>query len=200
MSTRLQAPFVAGFWKDPAAFQAACSAATARGFRRHDALCPWPLHGLEARLGIKRSWLGRAVFAALLTGALAGFFMQYWMMRVDWPINVGGKPFNSWPQWVVIVFESGILLGAFTTFFLSLGLAAELIPNPASKVLRRACTDDTFALAIPIAGNAPAEEIQAFLLEQGAKSVGTYDTEDQEQAGEDLHREVLAEQEGRVDA
>ena len=173
---QIKAPFVAGTFKDVDAFVHAAEAAGPYGrqYRDLDAVCPYPVHGLDPRLGIKRSWIGRLVLFVLLTGAFGGFMMQQWMMEVDWPIIIAGKPYNSWPAYVVITFESGILLGALTNMAACLFIACKLLPKKATVVLRKELTDDTFALAIPVEGNASEAELRSFLAEQHAENITLY--------------------------
>ena len=125
------------------------------GYKNLDGVMPYPVHGFDADLGLKRSWIGRPVLFMLLSGAFLGFIMQQWMMETDWPIIFAGKPYNSWPAFVVITFEMGILCGALTNFAMCLFVACKMRPRPVTRMLRDDLTDDTFALAIPLQdGNA----------------------------------------------
>ena len=154
---------------------AAAQAANDKGYKNLDGTLPYPVHGFHHNLGIKRSWIGRVVLAALLTGAFCGFMMQWWMMKENWPVIISGKPYNSWPAFVVITFECGILSGALTNMFCVLIAACKLYPQPDTFVLRRDLTDDTFCLAIPLDGNGTEGDLQSFLVEQGAADITAFD-------------------------
>lgn len=171
----IRTPYVAGFFDDPHEFAVAAEASTARGHKHHDAYMPYPVHGFDASLGLRRSWIGRVVLAVLLGGAFLGFMMQYWMMKVDWPIIIAGKPYNSWPAFVVITFEAGILSGAIVNFLTCLLVACRLYPRAETPVVKRACTDDLFALCIPVAENGTPEDLRRFLVDQGARDVALYE-------------------------
>ncbi|MDA3959225.1 MAG: DUF3341 domain-containing protein [Planctomycetota bacterium] len=175
----VKAPYVAGFFSDPKVWTKAVEASTARGHRDHDGFMPYPIHGFDASFGYKRSWLGRLVLFMLLSGAVAGFFTQWYLMKMDWPIIIAGKPYNSWPAYVVITFEAGILSGALTNMFACLFLACKLVPRPFVHVIKEELTDDMFALCIPVNGNGSPEDIKNFLSEQGAEDIALYALEDE---------------------
>lgn len=84
------------------------------GYRRMDAYSPLPVHGLAETLGFHRTRLPLLVFAGGAIGAVGGFFLQYWLNAVDYPLNVGGRPLNSWPSFIVVSFEMTILVAALT--------------------------------------------------------------------------------------
>jgi hypothetical protein len=96
-------------------------AATARarqaGYRDMDAYTPYTVEGLAEILGMRATRLPFVVLVGGLVGAGVGFLMQYWSMAVDYPINVGGRPYNSWPVFIPITFEVMVLVASFAAFF-----------------------------------------------------------------------------------
>ena len=85
----------------------------AAGYRRVEGYSPLPVHGLSEALGFKETLVPWIIFISGVLGCLGGFLMQYWINVVDYPLNVGGRPFNSWPQFIPVTFECTILLAAF---------------------------------------------------------------------------------------
>jgi hypothetical protein len=85
--------------------------ARAAGYTVMEAYTPIPMHEVAHVLGGK-SVLPWIVLGGGVFGAVAGFAMQYWMSVVDYPINIGGRPYNSWPSFVVVTFEMTILCAA----------------------------------------------------------------------------------------
>ena len=75
------------------------------GFKKFEALSPYPIHGMEEACAITRSWIPFVTFGAALTGLTSGLWLTWWTSVVSWPINVGGKPFWSLPAFIPIVFE-----------------------------------------------------------------------------------------------
>jgi Protein of unknown function (DUF3341) len=93
------------------------------GYRHMDAYTPYPVEGLPAELGLPRTRIPLVVLMGGLVGAVGGYFMQYWAAAVDYPVNIGGKPFNSWPAFIPITFEMMVLVAALSAilgmFFLN---------------------------------------------------------------------------------
>jgi hypothetical protein len=92
-----------------------CSAARElrdRGYTRIDAHSPYPLHEVDAALGLRRSPVPLIALVFGLTGAISGYVMQWWMNGVNFPINVGNRPPHSPPTNIPITFELGVLFAA----------------------------------------------------------------------------------------
>lgn len=93
------------------------------GYRVMDAYTPYPVEGLAHELDLPRTRVPFVVLVGGLVGTGAGYFMQYWAMAVDYPLNIGGKPLNSWPAFIPITFEMMVLVAALAAilgmFFLN---------------------------------------------------------------------------------
>lgn len=86
------------------------------GYKKWDLHSPFPIHGIEAAMGIKKTILPYIVFQVGLGGAAAGWLMQYWMTAVDYTgFTVQGKPYGAWEPLTMIIFELGILHAAFAS-------------------------------------------------------------------------------------
>jgi hypothetical protein len=79
-----------------------------------DAYSPIPVEELHHAIGFKATKLPLAVLIGGLLGATGGFSLEYWISAIAYPINVGGKPFVSWPMFIPVTFECGILAAALT--------------------------------------------------------------------------------------
>jgi hypothetical protein len=134
----------------PSLLVAAAQATYDAGYRQINGYSPFPIEELDKAIGFKRTTLPLIVFAGGLLGGLGGFFMQYWMEVMDYPIIVGGKPFNSWPAFIPITFECTVLAAAFSAV---LGmLALNKLPQPYHPVFNAPSFDlatrDSFFLVI----------------------------------------------------
>jgi hypothetical protein len=87
------------------------------GYRQMDAYTPYPVAGLAAELGMRKTRVPFTVLMAGLVGAGVGFFMQFFSMAINYKFNVGGRPHNSWPVFIPVTFELLILVGSFGAFF-----------------------------------------------------------------------------------
>jgi hypothetical protein len=84
------------------------------GYRQLDAYTPFPVHGLSdaLRLDRQRNWVPYLVLFGAIFGGLAGYLLQYYTSAISYPLNIGGRPLNSWPAFMVITFEGAVLMAA----------------------------------------------------------------------------------------
>lgn len=87
------------------------------GYTKTDAFSPFPLHEIDEALGIKRSILPFLVFGGGIAGLLAGLGLQYFVHVIDYPLNVGGRPYFSLPSFIPPAYELTILFAAFAAVF-----------------------------------------------------------------------------------
>lgn len=120
------------------------------GYTKWDVHTPFPIHGMEEAMGIKRTILPKLVAIVGLSGAGLGFLMQWWMSAVDYTLVVQGKPFNSWQAFIPITFECGILFSAFAALIGMMALNG--IPRHNHPLMNKerflACGEDLFVLAV----------------------------------------------------
>lgn len=98
----------------PEELVSATSRAYAEGYRRMDAYTPFPVTGLPEALGSRGTVVSKMVGIAAILGAIGGFGLMYWISVIAYPINVAGRPFNSWPAYIPITFETTVLLASLT--------------------------------------------------------------------------------------
>ncbi|MFV0443038.1 MAG: DUF3341 domain-containing protein [Planctomycetaceae bacterium] len=126
---------------------AAVTAARLRGWTILDAFTPYPIHGLESALGWRPSRLPWVCLICGLLGAAGMLWFEHWTMAVDWPVNVGGKPWNSLPSDVPIAFEAAVLLAGFGSV-IALFAVSRLYPGRRPLLTDPRATDDRFVLRI----------------------------------------------------
>jgi hypothetical protein len=102
---------------EPEALLDAATKMRERGYRRMDAFSPFEVEGLEEALAIPKTRLPWVVLAGGIAGAVLVYALILYSVEIDYPINVGGRPLHSWPPFVVIDFEAGILGAARAGFF-----------------------------------------------------------------------------------
>jgi len=120
------------------------------GYKKIDAYSPFPVEELAEAIGFHRNGVPLVVLIGGLLGGLSGYLMQYWISAVSYPINVGGKPLQSWPAFIVVTFEMTILFAGIAAVFGMLALNGLPMPyHPVFNVSRFAlATKDRFFLIV----------------------------------------------------
>ena len=178
-SLKRVAPYgVLAEFESPKQIYHACEQVRDAGFQRWDAHTPFPVHGLDRAMGLRRSKLPFIVLAMALTGGIAGMSIQWWTSVVAQPLVIAGKPLFSWPAFIPVTFELTVLFGAFGALFGMLGL--NKLPQLYHALFRserfERVTDDRFFISIEATDpRFDAVETTTFLRKLGATHVEIID-------------------------
>jgi hypothetical protein len=165
-------------FEDAERLLAAAGRAREAGYRRLDAYSPFPIHGLAEAIGFRRNLVAPLVLLGGLVGGASGFALQYWISVMAYPVNVGGRPLNSWPAFIPVTFEMTVLIAAVTAVLGMLALNGLPMPyHPLFNVPRFALASrDRFFLCIEAADpQFDAEATRRFL--QGLHPLEVHDVE-----------------------
>lgn len=138
-----------------------------RGHTNLDTHTPYPVHGLEDALGLKRPKIPTLVLMGAIAGACIAYSMIYFCNVIDWPLNIGNRPPHSPPANIPITFELAVLMAGSSSFFGFFTLAR--LPKPYHPIFQsesfQAASIDGFFLSVEVpAGTAPekvAEDVRA---------------------------------------
>ncbi len=137
-------------FESPQELLEAAEKAKLAGYKKMDAYSPFPIHGLSDAIGFRDAKVPFMVFLGGLTGVACGFTLIWYTATIDYPLNVGGKPFNSLPSYIPISFECTVLFSALTAVFGMLAL--NKLPKPYHAIFNtpgfERCSQDRFFLAI----------------------------------------------------
>ncbi len=169
---------VAEFDRAEALLEATQRAARA-GYRRLEAYAPFPIDGLTEAMGFRKTLVPLIVLAGGILGGVGGFSMEWFSATIHYPINVGGRPLDSWPSFIPVTFELTIL-GAAIAAVLGM-LALNRLPQPYHPLFNvdqfRRASQDRFFLCIEATDpRFDAVKTKEFL--QSLQPTGVYDVEE----------------------
>ncbi len=144
-----------------------------KGLNIHDVLSPFPVHGLDKAMGLRRSRLARVAFTGGAIGAIAGFGFQAWVFTKAYPINFGGKPFFAAPSFMPVTFETTVLFAAFS-MVIAFFVVSKLGPGANPVIHDERVSDDRFLVIMGVdddASTAKIAEIEKALKEAGAEGI-----------------------------
>ncbi len=128
-----------------------------------DIYAPYAVHGLDKKMGLLPSRLPWVCFLLGLLGASAKVGFEYWASWLDWPVNVGGKPWDSLPAFVPLTFEIMVLFAGVSTV-IALFMVSGLVPGRKPQLISPRVTNDQFALVFEhTGGNIDIDELHALL-------------------------------------
>ena len=141
--------FLAEF-ENPEDLKRCVQRARQEGYRNMDTYTPFPIEGMGEELRLPHTPVPIIVFIGGLIGAITGYGMQYYSAVISYPLNIGGRPYHSWPSFVVITFELTILFAGISAV---LGmLALNSLPKPHHPLFNEPrferATQDRFFLCI----------------------------------------------------
>jgi hypothetical protein len=131
----------------------ATRAAYAAGYRKMDAYSPFPIDEASEALGFHKTRVPLIVLVGGLFGGLGAYALQYWINVISYPMNIGGRPWHSWPAFIVPTFEMTVLFGGLAGVFGMFALNGLPMPHhPVFNVDRfSAVTRDKFFLVVEAA-------------------------------------------------
>jgi len=139
--------FVVATYSDADSLLRGVEAVRSENFRVYDVYAPYPIHGLDHAMGVRRSrlpWVTFIIGMCALAGALV---LQYYTAVLDWPLNVGGKPNNSTLAFLPVTFELTVLLGGLSTVA-ALFIKGRLYPGKKERLIVEGVTNNKFALVL----------------------------------------------------
>jgi len=134
----------------PGALVRAAERARLEGYRHMDAYSPFPIEQLSEALGLRRSKVPLITLVGGIVGGIAGYSLEYWSQAIAYPMNIGGRPYHSWPHFIPVTFETTVLGAALACF---VGMwALNRLPQPYHPVFNVPAFDrasrDRFFLVI----------------------------------------------------
>lgn len=142
-----QEKFLIGVFDSEEKILAAAKSLASQKIVINDVYSPYPIHGIDAVIGIVRSRLPIVCFIAGLIGLLIALGFQTWVFAIDWPLIVGGKPFFALPAFIPVTFELTVLIAGLTTAAAFL-LRSRLFPGNKVILIADQITNNHFVITI----------------------------------------------------
>ena len=164
--------FVVGIYDDEDVLLKGIKKVRDSGIKIQEVYSPFPVHGIDDALGLKKTRLPIAAFMFGMTGTGLALLMQIWMLGYDWPMIIGGKNHASLPPFIPVTFELTVLLSALGmvgTFM----IVSDMKPYKWSRQFDIRSTDDKHVMAVDLATNSgkSKDELKRILKESGASEV-----------------------------
>lgn len=164
--------YITAYYSDEEDLTAGLKQIQAKGVKIADVLTPFPVHGLDKVLGLRRSRLSMVAFAGGAIGGILGFIFQTWVFTNAYPINFGGKPYFAVPSFIPVTFELTVLFAAFSmviAFFIFNGLG----PGAKTIIHDERVTDDRFLMVVKadLQDSTKVNEIESILRDAGAQGI-----------------------------
>ncbi|MBS1852122.1 MAG: DUF3341 domain-containing protein [Acidobacteria bacterium] len=120
------------------------------GYKKIDAYTPYPIEEVAEAIGFHHNNVPLVTLIGGIVGGLSGYLMQFWISTIDYPVNIGGKPYHSWPSFIIVTFEMTILFAGISAVFGMLALNGLPMPyHPVFNVSRFAmASKDRFFLIV----------------------------------------------------
>jgi len=120
------------------------------GYKKIDAYSPFPVEGLADAIGFHKNRVPLVVLIGGIIGGLSGYGLQYWVATIAYPTNIGGRPYHSWPSFIIVTFELTILFAGLSAAFGMIALNG--LPQPYHPVFNVAefakASDNKFFLVV----------------------------------------------------
>ena len=139
--------FLVATFSDADSLLEAVKAVRAKDYSVYDVYAPYPIHGLDHAMGVRRSRLPWVTVLAGLCGLTLAITFQFYAAVLDWPLNVGGKPNNSTLAFLPITFELTVLIGGLASV-VALFFRVRLYPGKREQLIAEGVTNNIFALAL----------------------------------------------------
>jgi hypothetical protein len=162
--------FIVGSFYDEEVLFPAVKKVRRAGYKIHDVFTPFPIHGLDKAMGLRDTSLHTAGFIYAIMGTATALGFITWTLTVDWPLNIGGKPFFSLPAWIPITFELTVLFSSIG-MVLTFCYLCEIAPFVKKDHFNLRSTDDTFLMALECTDTTNEAEAINFLQSLGASDV-----------------------------
>jgi len=147
------------------------------GYKMHDIYTPFPVHGLDAAMGLKETDLHIAGFIYGLCGTSTAVGFISWIYTSDWMINYGGKPHFALPAWIPVTFELTVLFAA-VGMVLTFCYLNQIMPGVKKHVFHPRQSDDMFVIVLELNNHTSQDEAIAFLKSTGAKETSIQHAEE----------------------
>jgi len=167
--------FLVGTFLDPDSLMRAIRPLRQESFRIYDVYSPYPVHGLDDAMGVRRTRLPWVTLLAGLTGLTFAICFEFYTSILDWPLNVGGKPDNSTLAFVPVMFELTVLFAGLASVA-ALFFRSKLYPGKQEELPSPGVTNNTFALVV----RKPSNQLDQRRIRELMQRSGARDVEEKE--------------------